>query len=373
MPWQPKSSAPAHFNLADEFVALITGDDQWAWLTPWAFYLGVPFYETAAFCAQGPGPAVEPLTLLDFVTPTIGPGALADKLSRIARDRVFGAFCELPLPTGAFGDDWIYVDVFPSGTYAVVDTLMSAGSTQVEVQLLDGFFGAAANDQVNLTQIHPPGDTGDQVVFYHNIGQNAALPGIGSDWLLSTTVYPAIRVQTILDATVHVRMRFNGAGLAAHTPTVQPPVIGALPPTLRTYGSIADLGVELDHQEDKLDQIRQTLAFLVQMQASPSLAPDNVADGPEQPTGDPVPIPLGAIAAVVTVTAIPASSSVENLAPQRYSRLGMVTLGTSFGWLPSQHLEHNPQLVVPLPPWVTFVRVSVFAPATSSVRFLTKL
>jgi len=370
--WVPKAGMPAHFNLADEFVALATGDDQWSWLTPWAWVLGVPFYETSAFCAQGPGPPVLQIGLGDFVTPTIGQGALWDKIARIYRDRVFGAFCEMPSPDG-----W---------TEFVCHTCVSGAPGVTNIDVIGRTPAGASHFKWYSTLWSSPTD-GNLAVCANIDGSGGTRFNMfpGQD---SGTIGPETRPEAVVPGD-YILSNFQSRGAAgtimtfcwavdgatglSHTPTLQPPVIGALEPTSRVYGSIADLGVELDHQEDKLDQLRQSLAFLIQQQASPSLAPDAVEPGPDLPAAPPVDIPPGAIAAVVTVASIPASSNVELLNPQRYSRVGRITLGTSDGWLPSMAIEHNPQLIVPLPPWAKLVRVSVYPPATATVRFLTKL
>jgi hypothetical protein len=353
-------------------VALATGDDQWSWLTPWAWVLGVPFYDTAEFCAQGPS-TVPQIQLSDFFTPTIGQGALWDKIGRIYRDRVFGAFCEVATGTELceyteFDSDTSWSD---ANSVQVVHVTVRPGVSQINITFTPS----------NASRYSTYVQTGFQAQIFHSastVYTGAFGPGAGNSSGLQAAgslefwFSPQIVGETIAGRLFIVQVAACEPG-ATHDPTPQPPVIGALEPTHKTYASIADLGAELDHLEDKGDQLRQSLAFLIQQQASPSLAPDDVLPGPDVPTDPPVDIPPGAIAAVVTVSAIPTSSSVELLEPQRYSRLGMITLGTADGWLPSMHIEHNPQLVVPLPPWAKLIRVSVFPPATATVRFLTKL
>ncbi len=285
---------------------------------------------------------------------------------------MFGAFCQLPQALDVVG----WSDYVCRGGTTTVDfqnfgiLAIPAGATKVRVNVTvqTGHVGDGATivtcavPFAGGTVLHGwDGVVGH--VYEYDLSLGSGSHGIYMEWrsagMTATECYS-----------------FYGPGLAApleHIPTSQPPVIGALPPNVRTYSSIADLGVELDHQEDKLDQIRQTLAFLVQIQATPDLGTDAVDPGSDLPTTDPVDVPPGAIAAVVTISSIPSSSNVELLEPQRYSRVGRITLGTSDGWLPSLAIEHNPQLVVPLPPWVKLIRVSVYPPATAAVRFLTKL
>jgi hypothetical protein len=370
--WVPKATAPARISLASDFLALITGDATWDWLTPWVWVLGVRFYDTAEFCARGPGPVLDPLTIADFLTPTVGPGRLWDKLANIARDRIFGAFCEQPAVIGTAG--WCtYFD----GTYSA-----SGSDGWVDYPSPYALFPATTT-QIRYRTSGTLVDGGSlSLRFWSEASTHVRVDACSNDGAFHTVTIPAGARRTTIEwngprgdhpVTFDYDCDVGGSPAVEWTPTVQPPVIGALEPTHNTYTTIADLGAELDHQEDKLDQLRQTLAFLVQIQAAPSLAPDEVLPGPDLPVDPPVDIPVGAIAAVVTVSTIPASSNVELLDPQRYSRLGMITLGTADGWLPSIHIEHNPQMIVPLPPWAKLIRVSVYSPATATVRFLTKL
>ena len=163
-----------------------------------------------------------------------------------------------------------------------------------------------------------------------------------------------------------------GAPAVDHTPTEQPPVVGALPPETKVYLTIPDVGAELDQQEYKLDQLRQTVAYLVQSQALPSAGAGSVVSGAPIDGGGSVDVPAGAVGLVVTCSAIPSSSSVENTSPQRYSRLGAVTFGTAQGWAPSIQIEHNPMLIIPVPTWATLVSAWAFPPATVSLTFLTR-
>jgi hypothetical protein len=370
--WRAKASAPARISLASDFLALITGDSGWDWLTPWVWVLGVRFYDTAEFCSHGPGPRLDPLSITDFLTPTIGPDRLWDKLANVARDRIFGAFCEMaPEPTEAGWTTptcltdtstrdfhWLDMIAVPVGATKYRWQMSNVSGPNPEYALYE------TNTSTSSYRYSYTGNAVDGSLHELNVAPAPYNESLWIEWRSSGTA-------ATICWSFYMPAGFGPA--VPWEPTAQPPVIGALEPTHNTYTSIADLGVELDHQEDKLDQLRQTLAFLVQIQAAPSLAPDEVLPGPDLPVDPPVDIPPGAIAAVVTVSSIPASSNVELLDPQRYSRLGQITLGTADGWLPSIKIEHNPQMVVPLPPWAKLIRVGVYSPATATVRFLTKL
>jgi hypothetical protein len=370
--WVPKSDAPPVFNLADEFLALVTGDTTWGWLQPFIYEIAGPIFSTADFCAKGPpSPPMEPLSLADFLMPTIGPNRLADKLTRIAYDRIFGAFCQGPAsgdPSeygantcsaifsdhGSFGQDREHVlVVIPAGAVHCIPSIQSltAGLAVLEWRANADGTGAGSGC-TNGTAI---GDDSAKVIptGMHSI----------TCWLDGG---PGSGV---------VCARFDGGAGSpiVHTPTPQPPVIGALAPTIGTYGSIPDLGAELDHLEDKLDQLRQSVAFIIQNIAAPSLAVDDTLPTDPVPVGPGIPKPDKAVAAVVSLSAIPANASELFADPPKYARLGTITLGTARGWLPSFPLEHNPQLIAPLPPYVTEVRVFAFPPAVATLSFLTAL
>jgi hypothetical protein len=371
--WVPKSGTPSSFSLESEFVALVTGDAQWSWLLDWTALLGEISYDTSQFCAAGPSNVV-PLSAADFLTSWQNPLVLAAKIRAAAHDRVFAAYCELP---GTLVDGWgppscTHVQGgAPLNTVGVPVGVVPAGATQVRIaSWFDGYPGQNYGGN-GCWFLEGPAYSGGTSFFSDTV------------WGMETRAAAHATYNTTAGRTLYLFiggggegdlcLQFNAAGVIEHTPLAQPPIVGPIPPAHGTYLTIPDLGLELDRQEYKLDQLRQTLEYLTLSLNPPDLSTAVVDTGAPIDGATVVDVPAGAIAAVITISAIPQQANILFTDPPKYARLGTVTVGTAAGWLPSIALEHNPQLLAPLPSWAKQVRVHTFTPITSSVSFLTKL
>jgi hypothetical protein len=359
--WQKKAAAPATANLADAFLASITGDATWGWLVNWIPLMDVVTIDVAGFCAAGPPPDPGPLTPLDFFGPTrptpIGEianrAALILKLQQIGQARLFGAWCENPVPaTTGCGPD-----VPPNYVESGWNTMFVPAGTN-EVFVAGGHGG-------NVQQVfYSTTATPQTIDWSHGLAWRTVAPDIYIDNDgRATDRWMEIRVNAFRPTAYRL------CGAAAHTdvynPTPQPIPAGTIPPTTRIYNTIADLGAELDRQEFKLDVIRSFVAFLT---ANAALGPQ-YADPPVAAAAG-VLIKPGAVGYRIDVTGIPAGADEMFGTPPKYHRLGRATIGSANGWLPAIDLEHNPMLIAPLPPGVDRIQVVCNAPATATITAL---
>jgi hypothetical protein len=339
VPWQPKASAPAYFNLGEAFTALITGDTTWSWLLKWVPLIGDVSFQTSAFCSQGPS-QTDPLQPSDFVTSSRNPigtfinrAVLALKIRDAAYDRVFGAYCEQGLSAG-----WTSS---ANAAYAGVsiDIPVPAGANQIRTQCLAGESGGrlywygrdAANNTVWMGHNQDPPGPGplytDSIpagmIILHIAGDSGAVRGtVQYSWYTPT------------------------GATAPYTPTPQPRPAGIVDPTSKVYNTIQDLGAELDALELKTEQTLDTvhwLALQTTVAASTTDTPIPAANGATKI------LPQGAVGFTVTWSPVPHQADEFFGGVPQYRRVGRITLGNANGWIQSIPLEHTPQLVVPLP------------------------
>lgn len=358
MTWQKKAAAPAFANLAEEVEAIVTGGPD-GWVLPWLDILGNQIIDVNAFCTAGPE-TCPPLDAFDFLGlvgggrlgSTIGAAGLGAKLACFARQRMFSAYCEQPVPatTGCgpdffpptFGGDWVIADV-PAGTNEV-------------------FVGGGHGGNVQ------------QVYYVTNHDLNTINWSQGLHW---RTVAPDIYIDNTGRATAtQMAIRINAfrpyayrlCGSAAHTDVFTPPVqakpLTAIPPTPRVYATIPDLGKELDNIENKLHWILDTVVT-----GAYELHAASVVDGPSVTVQPNVDIPLleDASGFIVTVSSIGNQTDEHFGEPRQLHRLGRVVIGNAAGWGPPLEITVSPMLITNLPPGTDRIRVHVEPPATATV------
>jgi hypothetical protein len=368
MVWTPKSTAPATFNLADAFLALITGDAVWGWLVDWLPYVTNDHFDTAAFCAFGPTPAPDLSVLLSASPPDRSPLAVVAKIAALggalglaARDRVFGAYCEEVGPlTGGWG---AWEEVTNSGTanfHVEVDVHKPAGATSAQVEIIDAHWGALANGGINLTQIHNPADA-SQNVWYGPTAFNAIGQGPLTNTTLSLSNWPDVRIQTISDAFVHARVRWNVADVTDYVPEDQPLPAGLLSPLRPVDPTLDGIDYETQLLEFKLD----TMLSIIQSIAGATIDLGGPAGDPaDLPPDTPIEI-ADAVGCVLTASGIPASRTLDFGTPQNIVKLGHVNFGTADAWYPSIWMTHSPMVVRPFPPGTTRVTVTDLPPGVT--------
>jgi len=369
MTWTKKSAAPDYFNQSAAFLTLATGDSAFEWLIPWIpLALSYRIYKTSDFCALGPPPVAAPLTDVDFVglipsnpfTALLALAALRPRLEAIALERIFAGYCE-NIVTGGSTVVTQLVDVFNT-TGLLYFGCAPAGSTSVTVTTVGLISGPnfdydfqAASDCVGSGLV-------DAVVRGHNTAPGTALT---ATWNPSWPGWVFVSINT---GQAHVRLDWtvpNAIGtfdFAPPAPT-QPP--SAIPPSTRSYATIADLGKELDAQESKLDLLVSAVSFL----ASTTALPPTIAAAPADATAAPLHTP-GAIGYRVDVSGVPPGAD-EHFGPiTKFHRVGRVSIGSVNGWLSSIDLEHSPMLIAPLPQGVDTIQVTCYPPATATVTAL---
>lgn len=364
MAWTRKPGAPVSFSLAEAFAALITGDAIWDWLLDWIPALGYDLIDTDAFCADGPTGA-EPLTFGDFQVSNRNPyatganvGLLAVKIAGLAKDRVFGAYCEnIPAAT--------------SGWCTLVDVSWPITGDQTWA----------------LSGIHPPPYAWTTVVPGEQLKISLSGPAItnlywshtsGTDIIVAGPNSNVVQTYTVPSGKTLLGAAFRHSGTnytgrywvqrvcmvpEVHTPTPQPAPVGYIPPTSRTYDDIADLGDELDNLEQKLDRVQQLLYYLI----SRNLIPADALGEPEVVDDDEVVDVKGAVGVLVTLSGIPASVSLGFGTPVRLFKVGRVSLGNNDGWFADYEIEHTPFVIAPLPPGTTQMTVNVIPPIVASI------
>jgi hypothetical protein len=361
--WEPKATAPASFNGIDALISAVHGDPVWGWMEHFVHLYPNAYIDTASFCAEGPS-TVAALALTDFVNINIPgssewmdhEGELADKIRGALRDRLFGAMCQLPgVVIGSWGD-WIDVSRSASLSTSYVDTQAPSGATSCQVELLDGGWGPGNNGQINLTQVHFGDLSADQNNYFHRVYNDVIPTGPLTTTTLSVTTWDSIRVQTILDAHVHVQIRFNVATSTPHDPTPQPPPDGYVPRDVPPVTDVTDLGPLLFDLELKMER---ALAFIQHTNAAIAPAtPITFGDPrPSQPVDHAFPPgtpdvpnepwlrPSNAVGLIVNCTTIPAGLARYGVEPLYYPSLVHLLPITALGALEGIRITRNPQVI----------------------------
>lgn len=376
MPWVPKSTAPATFNLVDSFIALITGDATWGWLLDWLPYIVNDHFDTAAFCASGPQTVPDLSVALGPSPPDRNPIAVVGKIVTAsfgvwaaARDRVFGAYCEFhePDPTTPGWSDYDCTTFTSPGPFRA-DGLhaIPAGATRFRARVTT--FGGAGMPPGELMGYNWP------VTIVQNYGTWSAGSGVVLEGDLKMAPYNgAIGIEWANTGT-HVTecYSFYGPGLAPPsdwTVAPQPQPSGVLTPLTTVDPSLAGIAHEAELLEVKLDNLLSILQGIAG--ATLDLGGDLLAAADVTPD---VPVEVGdAVGCVITSTGIPASRSLDFGTPQNIVRLGHINLGNADGWFPSIWLTHTPMLIRPFPAGTTRVTVTDLPAGTScSIRMISR-
>jgi hypothetical protein len=386
MPWQPKPDAPAGFNLGQAFATMITGDPDWGWLLGWVPVIDNQTINTGAFCAAGP-PAEPELDPSLFLT---GPGdgrvkfalLLAMRiayLKALAEYRTFAGYCEL---LGDQGPGY-HVHLDQSGPFSPPQAgpvfwgreyrLIPAGATYVRAVYSEvtetsgnGWSGRliVTTDQGSANRWDLPGaDTTHEPTQPGPYGYGPTqLPAGGVYYRAflvgENNVQPAGRVTVEFNVPVSTPEEF--VPIAPEAPA------GVVPPTSRTYTTIADLGAELDALEYKSEVLIALVRFLAGQIALPGEIDEDLL---EVAPNDPIELDDANGIVVYLASLIPAVG-VEFAEPQLLTRAGRIELGTADGWLPSIPIDHTPMVVTPLPVGAERVQVIVPPGMSAAVRKL---
>jgi hypothetical protein len=368
MAWTPKSTAPATFNLADAFLALITGDATWGWLVDWLPYVTNDHFNTADFCAFGPTPAPDLSVLLTASPPDRSPLAVVAKIAALgaaltlaARDRVFGAYChEVAALVGGWGtpicktnvhgsDGWgpsIAWDVPAGATSARIRQTAGSGSFNYQLRYYPhGVFAGG-----NFTDMSP--------VLYAN----------NTNWTTGYTIFGCVGGFFYLSdppgsvgASETFCIEFNVGDVADHVPAPQPEPAGLLSPLRAVEASLAGIAHEAELLEFKMD----TMMSIIQSIAGATLDLGGPASDPADVTPD-VPIEVkDAVGCILVASGIPASRSLDFGEPKNVVRLAHINLGTPLAWYPSIWMTHTPMIVRPFPPGTTKVTITDLPPGCS--------
>jgi hypothetical protein len=378
--WQPKAGVPASFDLAQEFLALITGDADWGWLVAWIPSLGLQDTYTASFCAAGPpdyvfDPSIfAPVAGRTPVQTALNIAARIYAVSQLAQVRVFGAYCEQVTAVGDYSSDYAErgcaawpgfwesgIMPIPTGaTHMRVsydDAVASdpAHGWAVRIRLYTSAGGAGSTDLVE-------GHTGGAgVTSYH--------PGIftiGGGF----THYGLFMIpEDAGSVCVNALAEFDGGGVAPFLPSVPPQPATYIAPAARVYDTIADLGAELDAQEFKLDLLTGIANFLAGQVQLPGLATD---DPPVPVVPDTVVDITNAAGAIITLDSIPAEYDENFGTPPQLHHIGRIDIGTPDGWFQSIEIQHQVTVIAPLPPGATRLVVNANHPLASTIRLLQK-
>jgi hypothetical protein len=368
MVWQPKSTSPATFNLADAFLALVTGDAQWGWLVDWMPYITNDHFDTAQFCAFGPTPAPDLSIALAPSMPDRSPISGAAKVvtamlsvGLAARDRVFGAYCEQPGVAGvmtwgpvvcgsmaapASAGGWVFLT---TDTHAPWDSLrvvsvVSGGGSAGPVTIGTGTAAAA------LRSIGSFGSGGTSVPYETG---GAAPAGDTSVWITQAGGGPT-------SATVCVQFGKLGAAIT-HDPTPQPEPAGTLSPLHPVDSTLDGIAAEVRLLEFKLD----TLLTILQAVAGDTLDLGGDASDPTDVAPNTDIQIKDAAGVVLEASGIPASRSLDFGTPQHIVKLARLNVGNVDGWYPSVWITHSPFVLRPLPQGVTKMTVTDITPGVS--------
>jgi hypothetical protein len=377
MPWTPKSTSPESFNLADAFLALVTGDATWGWLVDWLPYITNDHFDTAEFCAFGPITPPDLAPILGPSPPDRNPLAFAGKLVVVAaavglaaRDRVFSAYCESPAvaagwsdyacyPLSHWGQGGEFKFMAPAGATGARMRVDALDEGSVQVYIDSGATletpGAPAPYQY-FTPWPSVGDHGVREIALA-AGQRRVIGGVDGP-------------QPTDHATVCFSWNLPAAAAEPYVPMDGAQPAGVLSPLRTVAPTLDDMAHELEFLELKLDD----LGLLVRQIAGATL---DLAGA----VGDPVdlvestPLAVGdAVGCVVTASGVPSSRSLDFGEPQNIVRLAHVNMGTATAWYPSIWMTHSPFIIRPFPLGVTRVTVTALPPGvTCSIALISRL
>jgi hypothetical protein len=321
-------------------------------------------FSTADFCAFGPTPPPDLSVALGPSPPDRNPLSMVGKIATVgvslglaARDRVFGAYCELtPEPSDVGWSDWV-CSTFTSPAPFRVDglTQVPAGASKFRARVTNLGGGGMPPGQLNGYDW--------PATIVSNYGTWSAASGVVLEDFVKAAPYNAgIGIEWANTGT-HVTecYSFYGAGLGAATPYVpdpQPLPAGVLSPLRTVPPTLDGIAYEAQLLELKLD----TMLAIIQSIAGATLDLGGPVDDAVDFPAD-TPLDVGtAVGAVITATGIPASRALDFGDPQNLVRLGHVNCGTATAWYPSIWLTHTPMVLRPFPPGTTRVTVTDLPP-----------
>jgi hypothetical protein len=378
MPYQKKASAPAIITFSEAIAAGILGTDA-AWLAPWLPFMPPQNVDVDALCANGPMTDVPTLSAGDFVMTPPGRNPLAwialanglnqlsGKLADVLTDRMFGAYCET-VPTSAPGwseiwsTNWsgttpsganVFSTPFGNGTYRL-HWYRTLGDNQT-------YFAADTWPPTGgalFVRVGGPVGTGGlhDEIWDSWTGNLNSLHWAGGQGASGGAAYGRIAIEQYVPTGTSY----------PYAPVPQSQPSGVHAPPAGTYGTIADLGAELDKLEFKLDMLSGTSHYIANaLPAGPGTpdAPQSIARTDKPATGT-------AIGVVITVASVPAAVSIISENPTFYRDLGHATLWTADGPLPPIAMNYNPMVIMFGSVGVTNITVSVMAPATATYALL---
>lgn len=374
MVWVPKAGAPATFNLVDAFIALVTGDATWGWLLDWLPYVSNDHFSTIDFCSQGPSPVLDLSVALGPSPPDRSPIEAAAKIvlagiavTSAARDRVFGAYCEIPSDPGGvtwsgvqctsgdthtFPGNWMAGGVSPWGDY---DRIAVRTFSSDVGQPMGVWFGNVDNTVHSFLGAFGP--TGSAVPYVSGPGVPA-----GQNYIWLTPVGSG----ALGPFTICIDFGKLGGSLP-HTVLPQPQPAGVISPIRPVAPTLDGIASEVAQIELKLDNVIPMVASILAGSIDLGALPDAPADLPVN-----TPVAVGdAVGCVLTASGVPASRSLDFGDPQHIVKLGIVNLGTADAWYPSIWLTHTPMVIRPFPPGVKRVTITDLPPGvTVQVAFI---
>jgi hypothetical protein len=368
MAWTPKGTAPATFNLADAFLALITGDSTWGWLVDWLPYVTNDHFNTAAFCAAGPTVAPDLTVALGPSPPDRNPLVTAAKIASsivaitmAARQRVFEAYCQT---NTASWDTQQCVVVGTAGRGSVSmpsGIVVPTGATRVRVDITPKPIASASSDAgVSLWWYDPV--TTNEPAF----GEFGPPGGINTPYETDVGGVDGWQVWyyprgSTDDWSATLCMSFLLASGASHPATPQPLPAGVLSPLRDVPPTLDGIAAEVASLEFKLD----ALLAIVQAVAGDTLDLGGDAGDPTDLAPD-TPLDLANSAgAVLSASGIPASRSLDFGTPQNIVKLAKINVGNVDGWYPSIWMTHTPFVLRPLPQGVTKLTVTDITPGVT--------
>jgi hypothetical protein len=357
--WEKKPDAPNVIDLGTELLGQIVGTDA-AWLGSYIPFLGQTTVDVTTFCRAGPPPDAQwnAGDLLSFTNPISGVMGF-QKMQRVALAEVFPKFCEsteavqtckiVGLYEGNnFGNNQLFVAAIPAGALSVKLTLDAGTNTRLVIY--------------NVPPT-PPGSTlngGIGTEFAEGVPQEFAWPAG------STTADVRLHDADGSTRSVTMEVCMPASTDVPYIPSPEPPNI--IPPP-QTTGStdIPGLAKDLAALETKLDIIRAIVSNLAGAHQLPA-----VDDG--EPPTDPASTTSasleGAKGFVISVSGLPDYLGGEPGSPPRHFRMGRYVVGYPQGWGPSQELEFEQTVVMPLPLGATSVNVHVWPPMVASITKL---
>jgi hypothetical protein len=403
MPYQKKPTAPGVIDLGVALAAQIVGTEA-AWLGAYIPLLGYSAVNVAEMCAAGI-PADSEWVFSDSLLTLTGIGMvlLAAKVKRVAIAQVFPTYCQLVADPTA--DGWVSMGsgtlagtaygigtgdlVVPAHTKGfrvvatIVDNPTNTGATFAGLYRDPGFtkwvdnplraVGATCDTAIlNTIAGGPAPRSGTDGVVTYPAGDHVDTThwDWNSDYPL-TTCQPNWNLDGSADGghpmhwTWHVYAWAPGgdSGTALVRPALPHPA-GQVDPALTTGSTdIAGLAGDLA----RVDTMLQTLMTL----ALASEARDTsgyVDEASESATANSQTVAIsGAIGVLVRVSGRPTYLSVVGNTPQRFYRLGQITLGTPDGWYAPVDIVHDATVLSPLPPGVTRAAVQLATPMVATI------